>query len=271
MKKFARNVVLAALAAISMSAAQVAKASMIVDLRFDGQSGTSAKVQTLIPNHDYTIDVWARITGGVNATNPSDEGFGTLYGSMQSAQFGGGAMAGGAGVGVTSQFVVSSSAFKDTSPDGALGVIQIPGGADNIQDIGTGTSVSTTTEIKVITNLGTPGSTPVLVSTPGVTAVQIDPNTVEFLLGSVTFHSGADSGAGGATAVNWVSFQSGTVTKSSIQWIDNAKISNLNASSLVAADAATPNNGVLFVVPEPASVGVLALGGLALLARRRRA
>jgi len=259
MKIQRKNVVGAAIAAAVLGLSQIGSAAMIVDLRFADASGvdlagTAAKTQTATAGTDYNVNVWAQVTGA-DANNGND-GFEFLIGSIQSAQIGGGALTGAAGVGVTTTFQVynssTTSGFTATSPTGGPGALD-SATADNIQDLGLGTTTSTASEIKVVANLGTPGGTPVLLGTSGATANALpgsgNANTgAEFLLGHVTFHVGALTGtAGAATAVNWVSFQSATAAKTAKQVVDGATVTTLNAGSTVASNASTPNNGLFFL------------------------
>jgi len=223
---------------------------------------------------DYNVNVWAQVTGA-NGT-ATDDGFYYLFGSLQSLQISGGVINGAAGVGVTTTFTpYDTTNYTVTSPTGSPGVLGSVT-ADSIQDLGTGTSTSTTTEIKLSSNLGaTAGTAPVLSSSAGATTNALPGSGnagtgTEFLLGHITFHVGGlngAAGAGAATALNWVSFQSTGIAKTSQQQVDAAKVSTLNAQSTIASGAGTPNNGIVFttgVTPPPSdtiALGTASAGG----------
>ena len=162
---------------LALSAA--APATVVVDLRFS--DGSKTKVAQ--PG-DFSIDVWAQVTG----TDPAlRDGLIWIYGSVQSTQINGGAVAGGAGTGITGN--QAAPLFTITPFVGAPGDPQNVT-ADGIQDWGTPFGLGTAS-IKYNSALsdaeGVPGVIPVYSDAPGVIAHAI-PNGTEYKVGTLTFH-----------------------------------------------------------------------------------
>lgn len=239
-------------------------ADIIMDLRFsDGGKFRVASAGT------YPVNIWAQVTG---TNNLNDEELLNIYGSVQSQQIYGGAVqpvfAGTSGVTSISAAPGFTLAPSRGSPGTAQNIT-----ADNVQDWGT-TSTGNGNTIKFNTDLGdSSGATYAFLNSPGVTANAISSPAVgvEFLIGSfqVTVSPGDISGIG-YTAFNWVR-GSGAVPAPGVSKLDGSAspTSGQNNSVPVGSDVVA-NNGVVFGLPEPASVGLIGLVSLGLLGIRRR-
>ena len=262
----------------TIALSNVAMGAVLVDLRFT--DGT--KVRAAAPG-DYLVDVWVEVTG--TDSNLRD-GLQWVYGSAQSVQTSGGTVLGSTGSGVTGNTATPGGAFTITPSTGQPGTAQQLGG-DGIQDWGTTGTLSSTT-IKYASTifdstLQLPGSAPVYANTTNdnanfngtgnpVTVVSHPiTNGTEYKVGTLTFHidaNGVNSApqAGAMTSLLWVK---GTGTTPAVQSSFPDETQNRAAASYT-----TPVVGVNSVdftsVPEPASLALLGLGALALVARPRR-
>ena len=84
----------------------------------------------------------------------------------------------------------------------------------------------------------------------------------------------------GTVAINWTPTANETISLANVQlneiYDDHAAARDLNASASTSPNQFVISGSQLIVLccyhgPEPASLGVLALGGVALLARRKKA
>jgi len=225
-----------------------ANAALVMDMRFSG-GGTNVDLdRNASINADYTVQVWAKVTG----SGAGAEGITYSYGAAQSVQVGGGALIGATGVGITASTL--NSAFDTGAQVGAASNTT----GDSIADWGTA-SVATSS-VKYSADVSNSTS-----ATSGVTSNAIT-NGTEFLVGSFTIHvitTGAT--AGDVTKFQWVrpSWASPS-PKYQTTYPDGAGDTN-NASY------SSSNGMVTFtLVPEPVTLALLGMGGIGLLARRRR-
>jgi len=136
------------------STAQFAFAQkIVVDFRFDGQSGAAATTQTLLPGsagQTYTIDVFATVVGDAAHADPSVYGLKNIkYRGFSDVVAGGGAFTTGAGIGYTGGFtgIGSFAGTNTTAPKSADTGSTTDGGsvtltADGIIDFGQNTLLS---------------------------------------------------------------------------------------------------------------------------------
>jgi hypothetical protein len=126
---------------------------IVVDFRFDGQSGAAATTQTLLPGsagQSYTIDVFATVVGDAAHADPSVYGLKNIkYRGFSDVVAGGGAFATGAGIGYTGSFagVGAFTGSNTTAPKSADTGSTTDGGsvtltADGIIDFGQNTLLS---------------------------------------------------------------------------------------------------------------------------------
>jgi len=252
-----------AAAVLSAAAASQAQASFTYDLRFaDGSHSktvTSADAGTTV-----TVQLWAQITGDSTLTN---DGFQVGYINLQSSLTGGGAFTGG---GLLSGTTLGSHVGASGSN---LGTAAANISLDGVADWG---SSATSTNAGWMVWRG--GNAPGFVD--GVTDTEshsVNANTWEVLLGTFTVTINnvnpiADQNSITHFQANFAPLvkigSPNTTSKGVLYYQDQLTTPNADTTqvSTVGLDFFGPVN-----VPEPASLGVLALGGLGLLARRRRA
>jgi len=263
---------LAASVAVGVGASRV-NAAFTYDLRITGGPTAATNAGHTVTNPsagDYSAQIWARVTGD---TNQANDVMLAGYLNVFSTQVGGGLFS-GAGTGVTSLAIAVPPWVGSASVSGIASDIT----SDNVQDWG---SNDTSTDASPD---GIKSAWTVWQNTggfvPGTTIAgqsqQVNANTWEVLIANLTIHV-ANVGSTGETDINLgipgtagvFSFATGA------QGVGKHKPVNYTpdgASVTAANNGLTAGTGIAFVVvPEPASLGVLALGALSLVARRRRA
>jgi hypothetical protein len=269
-------------AVISAIAASEARASFTYDLRFAPSSeGISADGRTVtlvdsagvkVSQTSYTLQLWGRITGDTIFNNDAwNKGFVSV-----------GSAAAGAGQALTSGGITNAAYNTANFPDNArLGAGQDFTG-DSISDWGSNTSTNSTQGTKWlawanVTVNASPGNGFIPDSQNPTTtshAYAGDPtNSWEVLICSFTVdasHVAAQGDSALDTVFNEVAVPAGVkVTSTSTQ----TGLIVYQDGSAAAVSTGSIGPGAKFEVagvPEPASLGVLALGGLSLLARRGR-
>jgi len=224
-----------------------ASAGLVYDLSF--ADGDHTKVATA--GGSYTLELWARVSG-TNATS-TDEALTFSYVNIVSTQSSAGAItSGGISTGaLTAPFNGGGSragAGSDMNTDGALDWGSTSTGAANTNYMFARTST-------VGGELG------------GGTLGQAVGSTWEFKLATFTVNA-TTVGAGttaynivkpAATAFTGVSYAGGSVDGSLYN------VTNTNQQG-----AYTGSQGVLFLVPEPGTLGLLGAAAIGLIGRRRR-
>lgn len=259
---------IAAACAASTVLASVASAAVTVDLRFAGPGDAKSRVSA--PNTQYTVNFYAQVRG--LDSNGANDGFNFLYGAIQSQQVGGGSVVGGSGVGVTS--VTFHPAFS------AAGFSSVPASGSN-------TSVDSIADWGLTTAAGSAIKPGVAIITQAYIGTASNGSTVqgsllnngssgagsEYLLGSFVFTTGANVTGLGSTLINWLEpTYTALNPKYHATYLDG--VSTLDATgggNFGGGYTQFASNGVaLTVVPEPASIGLIAGGAAMLLGRRRR-
>jgi len=260
-----------AVSTILASAVSQARAGYTLDLRVTGGPTAATNGGKLVTNPaagDYTVELWSQISGNTTFTDDSwtnasyslasNVGVGSPNNSFS-----------GAGTGITA---VSIPAVWDNSVVQSSATIT----NDSVQDWGNASNAVGTSQILSGAFSAQAGG--------GSLGHQVNANTWEVLLATITVHVGglvAQDAVDHQTTFNVISPLGGAFQWSGIGKVHpfNATIDGVTASGTgtsLTSTTLTINSPVVFdipsavLTPEPASLGMLSLGGLALLARRRK-
>jgi len=255
----------------AVSASQ-ARAAFTYDLRFaPGQNVAGA---TFVDSHNvnitqvggtYTVQLWAQISGNTSQTDDA-----WLYGyvnSVGSLHGSGGAFSAG---GLNAASATNSTHLSQSNPGFQTGTGGADINSDGINDWGNSLSSST---VKAAWFKWGGGAAPGYVGPAAgdSESERFDANTWEVLAGTFTITPGGALGSDHATT---------TFTPQETFQVKLTSTSTVSGSSYFIDQLTTQSNvlpgnlGLTFtavLAPEPASLGFLALGGLSILARRRRA
>jgi hypothetical protein len=214
-----------------------ASAGLMVDVRATGATGGAVLVNNKLVNvanaaagDTVTFDVFALVSG--NNANPNDEGLVNVFGSYLSN---GGGLRGNSQATVNPNFRASgfSNGFmQDLDGDGDL-------------DVGSNTNGSATNYFNARVNTA---PTPA----PGPT----------HLIGSVTLTVSSLNASGGDTLFNYRPRFASTAGS----WFEDGSATGTAQQGASSIQSGAP---VVLQVPEPATLGLAAIAGLGLLARRR--
>jgi hypothetical protein len=223
----------AGLAAVSASQAD---ASLIIDVRATSVNGVPVvdnKSAAVVGNGDVvTMAVFAQV-GGTN--NVNDETVSIVGGSYNSV----GGLLGNLSAVVVSPFTQSgyvNGNQSDFDSDGDL-------------DVG---STGTTATNKMAGRASPPGATPPTV---------LNSNSAEIQLATLTF---TVTGGSGSAAVNFIPRSNST----GADWNEDG-VATFQNPTVASFTAGSPVSVTAGIIPEPASIGLLGIAGLGLLARRR--
>jgi hypothetical protein len=221
---------------LGFMAAPSADAALNITLRETGTNATSKVLTPASVGQVINLQVLATVTGGANP------GIVWMQGGFTSAND---PVQGGVASGPLVSVV--ASAFR--APGFQHGN-QLDADSDGDMDIGG----------------GAPGNVAgwwyARSSIPAVTPVVL--GTLTFTVSSVN-----DSNLTGSTVIRFAPRGGGAIPNAGAWTLDSEAI-NVEFEDF-SSDTATYNGFTLTVIPEPASFGILGLGGLGLLARRRRA
>jgi len=257
-------------AVVAAAMASQAQAGFTYDLRF--APGTVGLAATDLTNHTvnlgatgatYTLQLWGQISGDTSQTN---DGWASGYvNAIVSSQTSGGAFSAG---GITSNGTALGSNVQAPAGSPIVGIGGTDITSDGVTDWGNQLSSST---VKANWLKWVGGANPGFIPNGTTTESQrVDANTWEVLLATFTV---TPTGALGTGSTTFTPFETASVKLSGTSTVNSLGVYVDTAAPTVGAQTTTvsANNGATFaVVPEPASLGVLAVGGLALLARKRR-
>jgi len=252
-----------------IATAGTANAGVLYDLRFagaqpvgSGSAGDGVHSLGAVPG-TYHLELWARVSG-TNATN-ADEGLTNIYTAIASQQQSGGAITAG---GLAAGAVVTPFDATGLARNGAANSIS----ADGIVDWG-GTSSNLNDTNYMWSRTGTSGG-----ETGGGTLGQANNSSGigwEFKVATFDLTVGATGGTG-VTAFNPVK-PNATFTGTSIvtatyvvSKVDNTTL-NITTANQASQGTYTNSLGVSLVpVPEPTAIGLLGVGAVGLISRKRR-
>lgn len=247
--KITKQLTLAAIATASLAAASTAHAAIICtyDIRIAGQSGSAAKsLEITSASQVVNLEIYGQVAnndgdhsndgvGGSSLRVLSNEGVTQLLGDFSASVRASSYTLGSIG---------TANAALDANPDKEWGTLSGTSNTGNFNPSMIGTNFGS--------NAGT-GTTDILLGTIKWTApaVLVGGSSTDLTLG---YYKIATTG-----------FGSGNIT------VDGQAfgLSSTLVDDVLAINA-TPIHLSVAAVPEPASLGVLALGGLVLLARRRK-
>jgi len=284
-KRQAGKVLAAAVAAAGLAglASSSANASLLVDLRAATvtgggtvTAGSNGKTVTgVVPGSVVTMDLFARITGANSTQAITDNGDGTfstqnddslqiLVGSFKSAT--------GGLKGDIAKLTTSTQNPVVWNGAGSSAGTQLDSDGDTDLDIGQYNSTDSATmwigRSADKTGVVYDGNGGKLYSSNGANNAKnsiISPSTSELYMGSIKFTVAA--GATGAADVNFVlrPQSSGTAAL----WFEDGSAAGKDPYTPGAFSLGTPVNIAGSAVPEPASIGLLGIASVGLLARRR--
>jgi hypothetical protein len=227
-----------------------ASAGLVYDLRF--ADGDHTKVATA--GGSYTLELWARVSG-TNATS-TDETLTYSYINIVSTQASGGAIASG---GLSNGTLVAPFQGGGSRAGGPTEMSSTP---DGVVDWGSSSTGAANTNY-MFARTSTVGG-----ELGGGTLGQAVGNSWEFKLATFTVNA-TTLGPGGTTAFNMVKPAATAFTGVSYAGatIDGSAFNVTNTNQQGAYAGST---GVLFLVPEPGSLGLLGAAAIGLIGRRRR-
>jgi len=247
-----------------------AKAAFTYDLRVTGgpTAATNGGHTVSDPlSGDYTLQIWGRVTGDTDPTNDTASfGYFNVLSSTPASNL----LTAGSGV----------STLAVAVPPWTGGGVSVNGNGpanltpDGTADWGDTDQSSPGTWAEFLTS-----SPSVALGSTTATSKAVNANTWEILIASLTVHVNGTTGAAGETDFNvgvptqTGSFGFGTGKKHTVQYVLDGVTANGTTANLTGTNTNPQTiSGVQFLtaVPEPASLGVLALGALALVARRSR-
>ncbi len=218
-----------------------AHAALFVDVRLaDG-----SKSAVVAPGDTFTINLYATVTG--TDGNLTNEGFQSMFGSLLSSN-------GGLPVNFTSAVAVApfdSTSRQDTTSTTLAALVDLDGDGD--LDVGSNNNASAAGFVR-----------------PAASTLQ--PGSSEFWLLTATVSVPLDAGLGLSTDLNW-RFRTPANGIFGTWLVDGvAKAGGPGITPATLSDVLTLGSPVTVstAVPEPATLGVAAMAGAGLLARRRR-
>jgi hypothetical protein len=254
-----KGTVLAAAVASATLGSQ-AHASFQYDLRLaPGQTGAVDSHDVLLTASTpttYTLQLWGQITGDTNLTN---DGWISGFVSEESLQGATSAITAGS-VALTAM----GSHVSNVSSNGATANIT----NDGISDWGSGITTSTTGYTLWRAGAASPYNDGVA----DAQSEQVSANTWEVLLATYTLTIGGINTVPGTTTIAMLipqQVKSGVTPTNTLGYTQDGGSLQGSFTNIGNVVFSTAGGGV--TTPEPASLGLLALGGLALMNRRRKA